>query len=95
MSGYGIVIVVDHGYGYQSLYAHCSKKIVKAGQQVKRGDIIGYVGSTGLSSGPHCHYEVIRDGKKVNPINYIYNNMSPEEYNKAIETASKITQSMS
>jgi murein DD-endopeptidase MepM/ murein hydrolase activator NlpD len=95
MSGYGIVIVIDHGYGYQSLYAHCSKRAVKTGQVVKRGDIIGYVGSTGLSSGPHCHYEVIRDGNKVNPINYIYNNMSPEEYNKAIETASKITQSMS
>lgn len=95
MSGYGIVIVIDHGYGFQSLYAHCSKKVVKEGDKVKRGDLIGYVGSTGLSSGPHCHYEVIKNGKKVNPINYIFNDMTPEEYNKAIEEASKITQSMS
>ncbi|PKP36142.1 MAG: peptidase M23 [Bacteroidetes bacterium HGW-Bacteroidetes-15] len=95
MSGYGLTVVIDHGYNYKSLYAHCSKIIAKPGQKVKRGDIIAYVGSSGLSVGPHCHYEIIKNGVKVNPINYIYDNMTPEEYNEAIEIASKVTQSMS
>ncbi|HOD11091.1 MAG TPA: peptidoglycan DD-metalloendopeptidase family protein, partial [Flavobacterium sp.] len=68
-SGYGNHIVIQHGYGYETLYGHLSKYKCKAGQRVKRGDIIGYVGSTGRSEAPHLHYEVHKDGKPVNPIN--------------------------
>jgi murein DD-endopeptidase MepM/ murein hydrolase activator NlpD len=71
-SGYGIQIEVDHGYGFRTKYAHLSKLQVIPGQRVKRGDVIGLAGSTGRSTGPHLHYEVIRNGRKVNPIDYFY-----------------------
>jgi murein DD-endopeptidase MepM/ murein hydrolase activator NlpD len=87
--GYGNVIKVDHGYGYMTLYAHLSEFKVREGQKVKRGDIIGLVGNTGLSTAPHLHYEVICNGEKLNPVNFYYNDLSPEEYDKMIELSSQ------
>ncbi|MFW5804862.1 MAG: M23 family metallopeptidase, partial [bacterium] len=78
--GYGNKIIVDHGFGYQTLYAHLSGFNVREGQEVKRGDVIGYVGNSGLSTGPHLHYEVLKNGKRINPINYYFNDLTPEEY---------------
>jgi murein DD-endopeptidase MepM/ murein hydrolase activator NlpD len=94
-SGYGNVVVIDHGYGYQTLYGHMSRKVANPGSIVKRGQIIGYVGSTGLSVAPHCHYEVIKNGKKIDPVNFFYNDLTPEEYMKVIEAASRPSQSLS
>lgn len=91
--GYGKHIIIDHGYGYETLYAHMSKYNVSRGQKVKRGEIIGYVGSTGTSVAPHLHYEVYKDGRKVNPVQYYYNDLTPEEYDKMLELASKENQS--
>ena len=92
-SGYGKYIVIDHGYGYQTLYAHMSKVAVRKGQSVKRGDVIGYVGNSGRSAGPHLHYEVVKDGKKVNPINFYYSDLTPEEFEQMIEISNSINQS--
>ena len=94
-SGYGVVCVVDHGYGMQTLYAHMSSLKVKNGQHVKRGEMIGTVGSTGLSQGAHLHYEVIQGGKKVNPVYYFFNDLSPEEYEEVIEAANQENQCLS
>lgn len=82
--GFGIRIFLDHGYGYKTTYGHLEKVLVKKGQQVKRGDVIGTVGSTGLSLRPHLHYEVMVNGKNVNPIHYYTNDLSSEEYDKMI-----------
>lgn len=92
-SGYGNHVVVDHGFGYQTLYGHMSRMAVKLGQKVNRGQLIGYVGSTGLSTAPHIHYEVIKNGEKVNPINYYYNDLSPEQYQLLVELSKKDSQS--
>lgn len=94
-SGYGNVCMIHHGFGYETLYAHMSRIVVRVGQKVKRGQLIGYVGSTGLSVSPHCHYEVIKDRKKINPINFFYNDLTPDEYEKVIELASRVSQSLS
>jgi murein DD-endopeptidase MepM/ murein hydrolase activator NlpD len=83
--GYGNQIIIDHGYGYKTMYAHLSDFNVRLGQEVKRGDVIGYVGNTGLSTAPHLHYEVYMNNKKVNPINYYFNDLSPEEFDRMIE----------
>ena len=91
--GYGNHVVINHGFGYQTLYGHMSKIAVHANQKVNRGQLIGYVGSTGLSTGPHLHYEVIKNGEKVNPINYYYNDLSPQEYQLLIDGSKKSTQS--
>lgn len=91
--GYGNHIVVDHGFGYKTLYGHMSKFAVSEGTKVKRGDVIGYVGSTGTSTAPHLHYEVIKDGRKINPINFYFNDLSPEEFDKMIEISSNANQS--
>ncbi len=80
--GYGNCVRIDHGFGYVTLYGHMSKFKATKGQKVKRGDLIGYVGSTGISTGPHCHYEVIKNGKKIDPINFFYNDLSPADYEK-------------
>lgn len=93
--GYGRMVLIDHGYGYQTLYAHMSQIDVRQGQQVVRGEVIGLVGSTGISTAPHLHYEVIRNGRKVNPVNYFFNDLSPEEYEYIIEVASRVNQSLS
>lgn len=92
-SGYGNHIIIDHGYGYETLYGHMSKVEVRRGQKVKRGDVIGYVGSTGRSTAPHLHYEVIKDGRKINPVNFYFNDLSPEEYDRVLETSSHSNQS--
>jgi len=94
-SGYGIMVLVDHGRGYKTVYAHLSKKLVKTGQKVKRGDKIGYMGSTGLAVGTHLHYEVFKNGQHVNPIHYFFGDLTPEEYNAILEKASEVNQSMS
>jgi len=94
-SGYGIVCIINHGFGFQSLYGHMSKMIVRPGDKVTRGQVIGFVGSTGLSVAPHCHYEIIKNGVKINPVNYFYNDLTPQEYEKVIEQASKLNQSLS
>jgi len=91
--GYGNHVIVDHGYGYQTLYAHMTKYIVYRGQKVKRGEIIGYVGSTGTSVAPHLHYEVMKNKRKINPVNYYYNDLSPEQYDKMLEISSQNNQS--
>ncbi|MDC0584339.1 M23 family metallopeptidase [Bacteroidales bacterium] len=83
--GYGNKIVVNHGFGYRTLYAHLNTFNVRKGQKVKRGDVIGYVGTTGTSTAPHLHYEVSINRKKVNPINYYFNDLSPEQYEEMIE----------
>jgi murein DD-endopeptidase MepM/ murein hydrolase activator NlpD len=80
---------------YQTLYAHMSKAVVKPGQKVKRGQLIGYVGSTGMSSGSHLHYEVIKNGQPVNPIYYFYIDITPEEYNSLLESSKKVNQALS
>ena len=86
--GYGNEVVIDHGYGYKTLYAHLNGFNVKRGDKVKRGDIIGYVGNTGLSTAPHLHYEVHKNGKRVNPRNYFFKDLTPVEYKKMIELSS-------
>jgi murein DD-endopeptidase MepM/ murein hydrolase activator NlpD len=91
--GYGNKIVVNHGFGYKTLYAHLSGFNVKVGQKVKRGDVIGYVGNTGLSTAPHLHYEVHLNNKKVNPINYYFNDLTASEYDKMIELSTKFGKS--
>ena len=92
-SGYGNVIVIDHGYGYKTRYAHLSAFKAKAGQKVKRGELIGKVGNSGLSTAPHLHYEVEKGGIKIDPINFFYNDLSAEEYLRMIELANKSNQS--
>jgi len=94
-TGYGIVVVIDHGFGFQTLYGHMSKHAVRIGQKVKRNDLIGYVGNTGNSVGPHLHYEVIVNGKRVDPVNYFFSDLTPEEYEKVLEKAREVNQSMS
>ncbi len=92
-SGYGLHVIINHGFGYQTLYAHLSKIAVKNGEKVMRGQLIGYVGSTGLSTAPHLHYEVIKNNEKVNPINYIFKGISEEEYALLVERANQSSQS--
>lgn len=93
-SGYGNHIVIRHGFGYETLYGHLSKYKVRRGQKVKRGDIIGYVGSTGRSEAPHLHYEVHKNGEVVNPINFYYGNISAAEYVVISKLANQENQSL-
>lgn len=85
--GYGNCIIIDHGYGYQTLYGHMSKYNARVGQKVNRGEIIGYVGNTGKSTGSHLHYEVIVHGQHDNPSKYYFMDLSPEEYDQMIQIA--------
>ncbi len=89
VDGYGNCVIIDHGFGYKTVYAHQSKLNVKVGQSVKRGMLIGYVGNTGVSEAPHLHYEVIKDGIKVNPSSYFFEDMTPAEYNAAVLAVSQ------
>lgn len=93
-SGYGRHIRIDHGFGYVSLYAHLNKYNVRRGQRVKRGDIIGYVGNTGRSVGPHVHYEIFKDNKKINPLNFYYGNLSQKEFDALLTQSRQENQSM-
>jgi len=93
-AGYGNHIRIDHGYGYVSLYAHLYKYNVKKNQKVKRGDIIGFVGSTGRSQAPHLHYEVFKDKERINPLNFYYGSLSAEEFNELVQRASVENQSL-
>jgi murein DD-endopeptidase MepM/ murein hydrolase activator NlpD len=93
-TGYGNHIEINHGYGYTTLYAHLYKYNVRRGQRVKRGDLIGFVGSTGRSQGPHLHYEIIKDGKHINPINFYYGHLSPEEFDQVLIKAQEENQSL-
>lgn len=92
-SGFGNVIVIDHGYGYKTRYAHLSAFKVRAGQKVKRGELIGLVGNSGLSTAPHLHYEVEKNNERVDPINFFYTDLTAEEYARMIELANKSNQS--
>jgi len=91
--GLGNHIIVNHGYGYSTIYAHLDSFNVRSGQKVERGDVIGFVGSTGTSVAPHLHYEVKLNGRNVDPVNYYFNDLTPEEYERMIEIASKTGQS--
>ncbi len=93
-NGYGRHVVVDHGFGYSTLYAHLSDLKVRNGQKVKRGDVIGLVGNTGLSAGPHLHYEVHKNGQPVDPANYYFNDLTPEEYARMLELSRNAGQSL-
>lgn len=92
-SGYGNHVIINHGYGYETLYGHMERMKVRVGQKVKRGELIGYVGNTGLSSGPHIHYEVHKNGNVINPVNFYYNDLSPAEYKELIDISSRASQS--
>jgi murein DD-endopeptidase MepM/ murein hydrolase activator NlpD len=93
-SGYGKMVEIDHGFGYRTRYAHMHEFSVRPGQNVKRGDLIGYVGNTGLSTAPHLHYEVLIKGVQVDPVHYFYNDLSPAEYEKVLELSSIENQSL-
>ena len=92
--GYGNKVVINHGYGYQTLYGHMVRVKAKVGQIVKRGEVIGYIGSTGKSTGPHCHYEVIKRGVKVDPVYYFYNDLTPAQFDRILKAAAANKQSL-
>ncbi len=85
--GYGNIITIDHGYGFKTRYAHLSKFAVRKGQKVKRGQVIGYVGNTGKSTGSHLHYEVLKNGTPTQPLHFFFNDLTPEEYEHILEQA--------
>ena len=91
--GYGNHVIINHGYGYQTLYGHMIRIKAHGGEQVKRGQVIGYVGSTGKSTGPHCHYEVIKNNTKIDPIHYFFNDLSPTDYERMIKISAANNQS--
>ena len=90
--GYGNTVILDHGYGYKTLYAHLYKTLVRKGQKVRRSDIIALVGNTGKSTGPHLHYEVRLNNKPVDPRNYYFYDLSPEEYDQMIQLSNNFGQ---
>lgn len=91
--GYGNNVVIDHGYGYETLYGHMSKIKVRVGQRVKRGEVIGWIGNSGKSTGPHCHYEVIKNGQKVDPIHFFFSDLTAAEYERMVHIAAASNQS--
>ena len=91
--GYGNAVIINHGFGYQTLYAHLSAFAVRQGQNISRGTLIGRVGNTGKSTGPHLHYEVIKDGRKVNPVYFFHNDISPEQFDRLIQMSGTLNQS--
>ncbi|MDR6341070.1 murein DD-endopeptidase MepM/ murein hydrolase activator NlpD [Filimonas zeae] len=91
--GYGNHVVINHGYGYETLYGHMYKIKSKPGDHVKRGEVIGYVGSTGKSTGPHCHYEVHRSGERIDPVYYFSNDLSPDQFDRLLKLAAASNQS--
>ncbi len=93
-NGYGNHVVIDHGYGYETLFGHMVRVKVNNGQTVKRGEVIGWVGSTGKSTGPHCHYEVHKNGDKIDPIYFFYNDLSPAQFDQLLKKAAASNQSL-
>lgn len=91
--GYGNNVIINHGYGYKTLFGHMFRIKARAGQSVKRGEVIGWVGSTGKSTGPHCHYEVIKNGNKIDPIYFFYNDLTPEQFDRLLKLAAASNQS--
>lgn len=91
--GYGNHVVINHGYGYKSLYGHMVRIKSRRGQRVKRGEVIGYVGSTGKSTGPHCHYEIHKNGQKLDPVYFFYNDLSPQQFDQLLKRAAASNQS--
>jgi murein DD-endopeptidase MepM/ murein hydrolase activator NlpD len=87
-SGYGNHVIINNGYGYETLYGHMVRVKARAGQKVKRGEVIGWVGSTGKSTGPHCHYEVHVNGREVDPVYFFYNDLTPEQFDRILKIAS-------
>ncbi len=92
--GYGKHIRIDHGFGYVSLYAHLDGYEVKRGKTIKRGDLIGYVGNTGRSVAPHLHYEIFKDGIRINPLNFYYGNLTASEFDLLVNQANQENQSL-
>jgi murein DD-endopeptidase MepM/ murein hydrolase activator NlpD len=92
-NGYGNHVVINHGYGYETLYGHMVRVKVHAGEKIKRGEIIGWVGSTGKSTGPHCHYEVHKNGQHVDPVYFFYNDLTPEQFDRLLKMAASPNQS--
>lgn len=92
--GYGNHVIVDHGYGYQSHYAHMSRFNCKVGQEVNRGDLIGYVGNTGKSTGPHLHYEIIYNGEKIDPVHFFYNDLTNAQYEQMLELSANAAKTL-
>ena len=92
--GYGNQVKINHGFGYKTFYAHLEKYTVRKGQKVKRGDLIGYVGTSGISTAPHLHYEVIKGNRKLNPVYFYFSDLTPEEYDRMLEMASQENQSL-
>lgn len=91
--GFGYHVIVDHGYGFETVYAHMSEILVKKGESVKRGDILGLVGNTGTSTAPHLHYEVHKNGRPINPVNFYYQDLTPEQFKQIIELSQEPIQS--
>lgn len=91
--GYGNHVVINHGYGYQTLYGHMVRVKAKPGQTVQRGEVIGWVGNTGKSTGPHCHYEVIRNGEKIDPVHYFFNDLNVGDFDRLVKIAAASNQS--
>ena len=92
-NGYGNHVIINHGYGYQTLYGHMVKVKSNPGQKVSRGEVIGWVGSTGKSTGPHCHYEVHKNGNKIDPVYFFYNDLTPEQFDRLLKQAAASNQS--
>jgi murein DD-endopeptidase MepM/ murein hydrolase activator NlpD len=92
--GYGNMIIISHGFGYETAYAHLSKVNIKPGQKVKRGQVIGFVGNTGKSTAPHLHYEVRKNGNPIDPINFFFNDITPAEYALMIEQSERPSQTL-
>lgn len=92
--GYGNMVTIDHGFGYKTRYAHLQKFAVRKGQKVKRGQLIGYIGSTGKTTGVHLHYEVLKNGVQVDPIHFLYNDLTPDEYEQILQQSTLPTQTM-
>lgn len=92
--GYGKHVIINNGYGYETLYGHMLRTKVRVHEKVKRGEVIGWVGNSGKSTGPHCHYEVIKKGDKVDPVYYFYNDLTPEQYDRMLKIASSGNQSL-